>query len=846
MSSTKLFTIKFEACDIPSEIRNIDPEEYSLIVFIKDVKQCIANENEEVQLYPGEQIKVEARSANGEGNYVIASDEEMMFVFEEYRKVGQQIIQMYVEFIPVQSRSPRPLLPSHSQPNTEPTEPNSPNTQPTEPNSPNTQPIESSDEGEEFTQHDDDFHWSDASHEDETVSHAEVEIMSESGEDDDETRGLNYKSDNGDGESDEGEDDGATRLARHMKGKAFKKCADGKIYFEVGHVFDSVEHFRGVLKDYTVDRGFATKKIYNEKRRIKVVCRSEGCPFHLYAALMVDGQSYQIRQYEHTHTCLRVHDNPAASASWVAEKFGRFIRSQEGSSIKPLASQLEQEHFLKINHRKLYRVKKIATGLSAKEHAESYNWLFKYCHIVLMTNAGSKAALKVIRDEIPSTPRFHRFFLSFAAQKKDFLEGCRRFIGVDGCHLKGHFGGVLLSAVAIDANSGIFPLAICVCEVENNDSWGYFLGMLKEFMGDVLPITFMSDRQKGIIHALQTQWPNAKSRFCARHVYANFRKTFPGVHLRNLFWAISRASNKVDFHEALNKMKAVDETAYKWVIDNEPDQWSRFGFDTEAKSDHITNNMSETFNSWLGEGRELPILSLLELYRRRIMKRLYSRLKAGTEWVTPLPPLVVKKLNKSIETARNVSISYAGLQEFEVIDMNGIPSRTYTLNLDKRICDCGMWQLSRIPCQHAICSILHMNFPTIDKFVDDRLQISAYMRTYAEIIHPIPDKRTWPEECEDKLQPSVRHGKAGRPRKARRKDPTEERKRKPVSTLRCSHCHELGHNKRSCQYNPNNAGRPKKKRRTIPTMESQSAKSQFGSSSSSQHPSSQHPESQMQ
>ncbi|XP_044486321.1 uncharacterized protein LOC123211585 [Mangifera indica] len=179
------------------------------------------------------------------------------------------------------------------------------------------------------------------------------------------------------------------------------------------------------------------------------------------------------------------------------------------------------------------------------------------------------------------------------------------------------------------------------------------------------------------------------------------------------------------------------------------------------------------------------------------MKRLHSRLKEGTEWVTPLPPLVVKKLNKSIEIARNVSISYAGLQEFEVIDMNGIPSKTYTLNLDKRICDCGMWQLSGIPCQHAICSILHMNFPTIDKFVDDR------------------------------------------PRKARRKEPTEERKRKLVSTLRCSHCHELGHNKRSCQHNPNNAGIPKNKRRTIPAMESQSTKSQFGSSSSSQHPQSQ-------
>lgn len=47
---------------------------------------------------------------------------------------------------------------------------------------------------------------------------------------------------------------------------------------------------------------------------------------------------------------------------------------------------------------------------------------------------------------------------------------------------------------------------------------------MKDFIGDVLPINFMRDRQKGIINALQIVWPTTRSCFCARHVYANFRK----------------------------------------------------------------------------------------------------------------------------------------------------------------------------------------------------------------------------------------------------------------------------------------------------------------------------------
>ena len=38
--------------------------------------------------------------------------------------------------------------------------------------------------------------------------------------------------------------------------------------------------------------------------------------------------------------------------------------------------------------------------------------------------------------------------------KKGFVRGCRPWFGIDGCHLKGPFGGILLFVVSLDANRG--------------------------------------------------------------------------------------------------------------------------------------------------------------------------------------------------------------------------------------------------------------------------------------------------------------------------------------------------------------------------------------------------------
>ena len=67
---------------------------------------------------------------------------------------------------------------------------------------------------------------------------------------------------------------------------------------------------------------------------------------------------------------------------------------------------------------------------------------------------------------------------------------------MDGCHLKGRFGGQLLSVIAKDANDNIFLVLMAIVEQVNNDSWIWFLEL---FANDIwrleeLQLAFISDR----------------------------------------------------------------------------------------------------------------------------------------------------------------------------------------------------------------------------------------------------------------------------------------------------------------------------------------------------------------
>ncbi|KAJ8421862.1 hypothetical protein Cgig2_009347 [Carnegiea gigantea] len=56
-----------------------------------------------------------------------------------------------------------------------------------------------------------------------------------------------------------------------------------------------------------------------------------------------------------------------------------------------------------------------------------------------------------------------------------FKQHCRSFIGIDTCHLKGSYKGILTTAMGLDDNNGQYPLAYGVAPQEEKEELSFFL-----------------------------------------------------------------------------------------------------------------------------------------------------------------------------------------------------------------------------------------------------------------------------------------------------------------------------------------------------------------------------------
>ena len=52
---------------------------------------------------------------------------------------------------------------------------------------------------------------------------------------------------------------------------------------------------------------------------------------------------------------------------------------------------------------------------------------------------------------------------------------CRSIIGLDGCLINGHHTCQLLTAIGVDANNSMFPIAFVVVKSEGKATWTWFL-----------------------------------------------------------------------------------------------------------------------------------------------------------------------------------------------------------------------------------------------------------------------------------------------------------------------------------------------------------------------------------
>jgi hypothetical protein len=160
---------------------------------------------------------------------------------------------------------------------------------------------------------------------------------------------------------------------------------------------------------------------------------------------------------------------------------------------------------------------------------------------------------------------------------------CRPVICIDGTFLTGKYKGTILTAVVADGNNQLLPLAIAFAEGENGDIWYWFLERLKQMVvGDVSDVSVIHDRHKGILQAISdikegsqeryraAQWPDVHSRWCMRHMGANFHSQFKNKELTKFFKRLCSTNQEKKFFDLWQKLddltkKASEEIAKKTV-----------------------------------------------------------------------------------------------------------------------------------------------------------------------------------------------------------------------------------------------------------------------------------------
>ncbi|XP_028803367.1 uncharacterized protein LOC114758484 [Neltuma alba] len=568
--------------------------------------------------------------------------------------------------------------------------------------------------------------------------------------------------------------------------------------FVVGQKFPDVKAFRNAIKEAAIAQHFELHIIKSDLIRYFAKCASDGCPWRIRAVKLPDAPTFTIRSLEGTHTCGRNAHNGhhQASVDWIVSFIEERLRDNINYKPKDILHDIHKQYGITIPYKQAWRAKERGLAAIYGSSEEGYCLLPAFCEQIKKTNPGSFAEVFTAGAD----NRFQRLFVSFYASIHGFLNGCLPIVGLGAIQLQSKYLSTFLSATSFDADGGLFPLAFGVVDVENDESWTWFLSQLHKTLEvnseTVPPMIFLSEGQKGIMDSVRRKFPNSFHAFCMRHLSESIGKEFKNSRLVQLLWKAAYATTTSAFREKMAEIEEVSSEAAKWLQQFHPSEWSLVHFEG-TRYGHLSSNVEE-FNKWIFEARELPIIQVIERIHNKLKTEFDDRRLKSNSWFSVLTPYAERRMMEAITCASTYQVLRSDEVEFEVLSGD----RSDIVNIGSHSCSCRDWQLYGIPCSHAVAALMSCR-KDVYAFTEKCFTAGSYRETYAEEIHAIPEKLEWRKTDETSTDDKA---VLVRPPKFRRPPGRPEKKRICVEdlnrekhTVHCSRCNQTGHYKTTCK-----------------------------------------------
>ncbi|CAN1764428.1 hypothetical protein LINPERHAP1_LOCUS9247 [Linum perenne] len=569
----------------------------------------------------------------------------------------------------------------------------------------------------------------------------------------------------------------------------------------VGQEFESVVQFRDVLQKYSVAYRFGYKLKKNDANRVSAYCAARNCPWKILLNKLPNDESLRIRKMEDPHTCgedswKSVHPKK----NWLVNTVKERLKDSPHHKPKQLAQLISDDFGIEVNYAQVRRAIQHARMEMLGSDSEAYMQLPWFCDKLQEANPGSSAKL-VLDDE----NKFQRLFVSYRALVEGFENGCRPVLYLDSTPLKSKHHEILLTASTLDGDDDIFPVSFAIVDVENKDSWRWFMEQLRSAISSSEPITFVSDREKELRELVLEVYGNGYHRFSLYHLLEEFKRNLKGPFLGDgrpslpVYMLGAACTPRIEtFNMLMERIKGVSTKAYDWLMMIEPEYWASAYFKGEQyvpeKPD--TFNTAEFYSKWIDEVWEMPITMKLEALRGKMMELIQSRKTDSEGWTWQrLTPSKEKKLQDEGTKARSYKVLFSNGIVFEVHDCV-----INVVDVESRRCTCMEWIQNEFPCRHAIAVSSRTGKQAYD-YCSKYYSVENYRATYCGSINPVTE--TYAPPCEEKKDSEVVVLPPTTPKPpALPKESYYKRRGDLKRIILCTRCKGEGHNKATCKEPP--------------------------------------------
>jgi hypothetical protein len=175
----------------------------------------------------------------------------------------------------------------------------------------------------------------------------------------------------------------------------------------------------------------------------------------------------------------------------------------------------------------------------------------------------------------------------------------------------------MLAAIAVDGNNQLLPVAFAFVESENTDSWYWFLERVRiAVVRDREDVCLIHDCHAGILRAIldlqegcvetgePAKWRDVCSRWCMRHIGANFFRQFKIKHLMDMFKRLCQETNQQKFNKQWQKLdeltgkKRSEDAAKIITAQDEAEALCPLPTDT-ARTRRRSGSAVKTFSEWI-------------------------------------------------------------------------------------------------------------------------------------------------------------------------------------------------------------------------------------------------------